>query len=416
MFEILGDDIYQSDPYVFLRELLQNSIDAIRMRREVLKRKGIESHNIGVIRVNVEHKENSDAIITWIDDGIGMDEYVLRNYFAVAGKSYYRSADFEREGLNIDPISRFGIGFLSCFMDSDRVELETYKDPYLSPTGAPLRITIPAMKRQFRIEVISPEITEIGTKIKVYVEGRKLPKDDVTKLPKSLDVTTYLSDIAGFVEFPIVVHEADRKTIIIHPNQDLQIIAERFGKDYQIHKIDLKYPWESAVFSQDLPFAQEKLESISFDLSVDLGLNAYEGKLISLVPKNRSESFEKVPNNPDGIKVKSGTIRWEQRWGSRYGNSEPLRREASRSAERSKGYSVYRDGILVSEADTPEYRTDYQLALPSPKLIVNLPKISSSQLNLARTEILDKNERWFQPILQSHFNHIIEKSLEDLIL
>jgi hypothetical protein len=86
MFEILGDDIYQGDSYVFLRELLQNSIDAIRVRREVLKRNRIEPGDIGVIRVNVEHHENGDAIITWTDDGIGMDEYIVRNYFPATEK------------------------------------------------------------------------------------------------------------------------------------------------------------------------------------------------------------------------------------------------------------------------------------------------------------------------------------------
>src|SRR3989304_1007964 len=95
MFEILSDQSYQGDPYVFLRELLQNSIDAIRMRREVLERRGVSPGNLGTILVDVEHRENGDAIVTWRDDGIGMDEYVVRNYLAVAGKSYYRSPDFE---------------------------------------------------------------------------------------------------------------------------------------------------------------------------------------------------------------------------------------------------------------------------------------------------------------------------------
>jgi hypothetical protein len=154
MFEILSDEIYQGDPYVFLRELLQNSIDAIRMRREVLQRKGIDPGNLGVIRVTVEHGTGGDVIVTWQDDGIGMDEYIVRNYLAVAGKSYYTSLDFEREGLKMDPISRFGVGILSCFMVADRVQVETFKEPYLPPRGNPIRITIPAVRRQFRIETV----------------------------------------------------------------------------------------------------------------------------------------------------------------------------------------------------------------------------------------------------------------------
>lgn len=412
MFEILGDDIYQSDPYVFLRELLQNSIDAIRVRREVLKRKGIDPRDVGVIRVNVNHKENCDAIVSWIDDGIGMDEFILRNYFAVAGKSYYRSADFEREGLNIDPISRFGIGFLSCFMVSNRVEIETYRDPYLPPPGEPLRVIIPTVKQQFRIEVISRESAEVGTTIRVYIEGNKLPKNDTTKLPKPLDITTYLSDIAGFVEFPIVINEADRRTIILHPNYDSRSVIERFGKEFQIHKIGFEYPWEDAFLPQDMGLAKENLEENSIDLSDDLGLKNYEGKFIYVVPAKKLNLYKKDNNGADHIDIAGKTIRWESGWAYRGSFGISNRPDASRSAYHSKLCAVYRDGILVSGAEIPRYRVDdYELALPAPKIVVNLPKKSQSQVNLARTELLDQEE-WYEPILGAHLNLMIKEILE----
>jgi len=173
MFEILSDEIYNGDPYVFLRELLQNSIDAIRMRYEVLLSKGIELKNFGVINVNVKHLDNGNAIITWNDDGIGMDEYIIRNYLAVAGKSYYRSLDFERQGLKMDPISKFGIGILSCFVVADKIEIETFKDPYLSTSRERLKIIIPAINKQFRIEILPQESAVVGTTVRIFVEGKK---------------------------------------------------------------------------------------------------------------------------------------------------------------------------------------------------------------------------------------------------
>jgi hypothetical protein len=206
MFEILGNEIYQGDPYVFLRELLQNSIDAIRMRREILRKHAkIEPGNLGVIRVNVEHLENKDIIVTWSDDGIGMDEYIIQNYLAVAGKSYYRSPDFEKVGLEMDPISRFGIGILSCFIVANHVEIETYKDPNLLPRSEPLKITIPDQSKQFRVEILPEGCSEIGTTVRVFVESRKITNCDENNHIDNLDVTEYLSIIAGFVEFPIMV-------------------------------------------------------------------------------------------------------------------------------------------------------------------------------------------------------------------
>ena len=35
--------------------------------------------------------------------------------------SYYRSADFECEGLAMDPVSRFGIGIISCYQPALKI-------------------------------------------------------------------------------------------------------------------------------------------------------------------------------------------------------------------------------------------------------------------------------------------------------
>lgn len=234
MFEILGDEIYQNDHYVFLRELLQNSIDAIRLRKEVMKKyAGINPDDFGMIEVNVEHQENCDAIITWIDNGIGMDEYIVRNYLAVAGKSFYTSEDFQKEGLNLDPISRFGIGILSCFMLADQIEIQTYKDPHLPPGSQPLKITIPDVQKQFRIETFLHEVAKVGTTIKVFVSGRKIPLNDIKK-KEPLNVTAYLSAVAGFVEIPILITEGSCKTIVLHPKHNPDTALSRFGKDWQV--------------------------------------------------------------------------------------------------------------------------------------------------------------------------------------
>ncbi|MCH8302849.1 MAG: hypothetical protein IH912_08860 [Proteobacteria bacterium] len=151
----------------------------------------------------------------------------MRNYLAIAGKSYYHSEAFEREGLNVDPISRFGIGILSCFMVADELHIETFRDPYMPGDAQPLRIRIPAPKKQFRIET-PVETASPGTTVKVFVKGEKLPRvgdeegGKEAGKPKPLDVTKYLSIVAGFVEFPIVITEGDRKTIVLHPYQDAE--------------------------------------------------------------------------------------------------------------------------------------------------------------------------------------------------
>ena len=60
-------------------------------------------------------------------------------------------------------------------MPADRIEITTYRDPYLSHKNEMLRIVIPAVKKQVRIESRSPEGAVPGTTVEVHVEGSKLP-------------------------------------------------------------------------------------------------------------------------------------------------------------------------------------------------------------------------------------------------
>jgi len=125
---LTGRDLYR-DPSVFVRELLQNAIDAVRTREKY------EHANSNKWKPQIN-------ITTWMDlegyywfriedNGIGMAEETIKNYFLKIGRSYYNSDEFKKEkrclGVELDymPISRFGIGILSCFMGGDRIEVST---------------------------------------------------------------------------------------------------------------------------------------------------------------------------------------------------------------------------------------------------------------------------------------------------
>lgn len=420
MFEILSDEIYNGDPYVFLRELLQNSIDAIRMRREVLNSKGIEPKNLGVIYVNVEHGNEGNSVITWKDDGIGMDEYIIRNYLAIAGNSFYRSSDFKRHGLKMDPISRFGIGILSCFMVAERIEIETFKDPYLPPVNDPIKIIIPAINRQFRIEKRPQEGAEVGTTVKVFVENKKLPHKDESKHVEPLDVTAYLSIIAGFVEFPIVINENGRKTIVLHPDQNEETTRNRFGESFEVHKIDLSYPWSETFYPQDIVTAHELLQEKRCDINSDFALEGYHGIFSHLVPTDCVTDSESGPDEInfklwDKDKYINKKIRWEYESTSYISSTNCGLSESSRY---SLYYAVYRDGILLSSALPPisigrHYQYIQKFLLP--KIVVNLPKIKSQRVDLGRSKILGESEHWDLPIFKAYRNFLFETSIKDIL-
>lgn len=134
---LVGNDLYTHSA-VFIRELLQNSLDAIGTRRMLDRNYGFDSWM----------KEKPSVVITtwmdpdgndWLrvdDNGIGMTEKIILDYFLKVGRSYYTSPEFyqgyyrNKDYYDYKPISQFGIGILSCFLCGDRIEVSTrhYKE------------------------------------------------------------------------------------------------------------------------------------------------------------------------------------------------------------------------------------------------------------------------------------------------
>lgn len=115
---LIGHTLY-SDANVVLRELAQNAIDAGRL----MDSKEKESSRFEP-RVEIDWN-SKDRILKVSDNGVGMNEDVIRNYLFKVGVSCYRSDSFKKENPDFHSISRFGIGILTCFMVSDEIDITT---------------------------------------------------------------------------------------------------------------------------------------------------------------------------------------------------------------------------------------------------------------------------------------------------
>jgi molecular chaperone HtpG len=131
---LMGGAIYD-DPLVAVRELVQNAVDACKLR-DALTQLVEPVVPSTTDRIFVRYEEPTDdcpqpkLVVT--DTGTGMDALILERYFLKVGRSYYNSSEFNqhridlrRKGLDFAPVSEFGIGFLSCFLLADRIEVET---------------------------------------------------------------------------------------------------------------------------------------------------------------------------------------------------------------------------------------------------------------------------------------------------
>ncbi len=120
-----GENLYGKDADRFeiaLRELVQNSTDAVLARRVV-----DDSYDSGQIIVRLT-KEPNAYILQVDDDGVGMSQTTLIKDMLDFGKSFWISERVGQEfpGLissGYSPIGRFGIGFFSAFMAADKIKV-----------------------------------------------------------------------------------------------------------------------------------------------------------------------------------------------------------------------------------------------------------------------------------------------------
>lgn len=119
-----GEQLYGPAPEVAIRELIQNAQDAVLARQAIH-----QSFNNGEIVVSLQDQGGS-WVLQVRDNGLGMDEAIIRDGLLDFGQSGWRtnavrskfvglaSADFR-------PTGTFGIGFYSTFMLGDEITVTT---------------------------------------------------------------------------------------------------------------------------------------------------------------------------------------------------------------------------------------------------------------------------------------------------
>ncbi|NUP48700.1 MAG: HSP90 family protein, partial [Catenulispora sp.] len=120
--DLLSHHLYSS-PRVFVRELLQNAVDAVTARRAV------DPGAPSSVRIFA-----TGALVRVRDSGIGLTEQEVHRFLATIGRSSKR-ADGGRDGFGDaervleqgrgDFLGRFGIGLLACFVVADEITVVT---------------------------------------------------------------------------------------------------------------------------------------------------------------------------------------------------------------------------------------------------------------------------------------------------
>ncbi|MGA2409057.1 MAG: hypothetical protein ABSG46_01530, partial [Candidatus Binataceae bacterium] len=211
VFERLISDVY-GDPLSFVRELIQNALDAMRCQAYEDLPSGntkpadptqlpeaVRNQYKLKIRIYQAEPEPSQQgerrlIIEFDDCGLGMDEEVVTHHFLQVGRSFYTTSDFRRR-YSFNPTSRFGIGFLSVFNVSELVTIETFKAS--APMAKALKLTLKGPRNYLTLE--TSDRTVSGTKIVIHLNP------DVRVEPGGL--TQLIGKLCRRVEFPIIIDD-----------------------------------------------------------------------------------------------------------------------------------------------------------------------------------------------------------------
>lgn len=165
-----GKELYGQDMRVPLRELIQNSADALRARW------AFESRPEGWGQVTVRLGEDGEK--HWLeveDNGIGMSSTVLTKYLLDFGTSFWGSSAMIDElpgllGSGFRPTGKYGIGFFSIFMLGDSVRIRTRRADAAQKDTLVLEFNTGLSSRPILREAANDEVlVDGGTCIRVWL-------------------------------------------------------------------------------------------------------------------------------------------------------------------------------------------------------------------------------------------------------
>ena len=188
LMTVLGRHLY-STPVVALRELVQNAHDSIIRRR-------IEQADWNDAARIIVESDVGTGTIRVIDTGAGLTDGEIHSFLATVGVGYTRA--LREKNADTALIGMFGLGFLSAFVLSSRVTVETtsYQNPaqgwrYRSSNG-----------EHYTLERIPP--TEIGATVTLEL------RDDFSHLVGERLLKQALQHYCILLREPVYINDADK--------------------------------------------------------------------------------------------------------------------------------------------------------------------------------------------------------------
>jgi hypothetical protein len=255
---LLVEPLYGKHPSVGVRELIQNSADAVCELRAwcEARRLAVQSLDLPILDGDVLVdfvKRNDDSWFLQVRDrGIGMSAETIQNYFLRAGASFRRSSEWAKEFLDeqgqprVLRTGRFGIGAFAVFLLGPSFKLWTRH----AGADRSMGYMIEASANSQLIEIKRVDGLQIGTTIEVTISDESaaslgLDKENYTgydsiepkidwfcwswpKIVKSVCRGTKRRELRAENKIPIRVKKTPPDWFVIHP-QGFDAVYWSFG-------------------------------------------------------------------------------------------------------------------------------------------------------------------------------------------
>lgn len=271
---LMGVGLYK-DKDLFLRELYQNSLDACRLMIAIKKQK--QEIKIGHIEFGLKEEilnGVSQKYLYCLDNGTGMTKNIVESYFLNIGNSYYSSQEYYRNsirwGSEFKPVSKFGIGILSCFMVADLIDITTVAIDSKNPDDQ-IRFVVNGLGQYFYYLQPDPLDLEMigdhGTLIKIFLKDNEIFNDEnienVSEVLYGLNSNDYQNQYKyEYVKWKrnilIVIN-----SIVGLTEENLEVKVNLCSGKKDLISWDMIYPYQKTVDNQSKKLLFERITYLS---------------------------------------------------------------------------------------------------------------------------------------------------------
>ncbi len=263
-----GKQLYGDDPWVPLREMIQNATDAVRVRAQLEEDWYGRSRSEG--RVTISLSGCADGITMEIaDNGVGMSKSVLTGALIDFGKSLWFSDEVRVEfpgltGSRFRSTGKFGIGFFSIFTIAETVRVISRRFERGPETTKVLEFPKDAFSRpRLRDATLQERDLAVTTRVIVKLSEAALARiflrsADIKFLSVKLDhlaskVRAQIKSISLMTDCGIVLQSGESEaTAIVDRNEWLtasnkEILSIVFDSAYLQQMMRLWFGWGSGI-------------------------------------------------------------------------------------------------------------------------------------------------------------------------